>query len=279
MSGIPVSEWVAIAAALAAGGALTGFFSGLLGIGGGGILVPIIYEILRLLDVDLAVRMHVAVATSLAVIAPTAVSSFRSHKARGVVDLGVYRRMRPWVFVGVVCGVLLASSVGGETLKVFFVMFCGALAIKLFAGGDRFQFGTVLPGGLADVGVAMFTGFVATLIGNGGGAYVSGYMTLYGRSIHQAVATAAGFGPIIAIPAIIGYAIAGWSEPGLPPGSLGYVSVLGAAVIMPTAIVMAPVGVRVAHGMSRRRLEIAFALFLTAAGIRFAASLIANASG
>ena len=109
----------------------------------------------------------------------------------------------------------------------------------------------------------------------GGGAFITAFMTLYGRPIHQGVATSSGFGPIIAIPATLGFAWAGWDVAGLPPGSLGYVNLLGTAMIVPASVLAAPLGVRIAHGISRRKLELAFATFLAVVAARFLVSLLA----
>jgi uncharacterized membrane protein YfcA len=131
-----------------------------------------------------------------------------------------------------------------------------------------------MPGRAIDRGVGWVIGTVSALVGIGGGVQLTTYMTLYGRKIHQAVATGAGVGPIIAIPGALGYVWAGWGEASLlPPGSLGYVSLLGVAIVGPASVLAAPVGVRVAHGLSRRKLEIAFAIFLMLISIRFLISL------
>jgi uncharacterized protein len=113
-------------------------------------------------------------------------------------------------------------------------------------------------------------------MGVGGGAYVTAAMLLFGRSIHQAVGTAAGFGAFVALPALAGYIWAGWGAHGLLPGSLGFVSLIGAAAMMPASVLTAPLGVRLAHGLPRRKLEIAFALFLGLVGLRFLAAFILN---
>ncbi len=270
-----LQELAVLAAALLAAGLVTGVLSGLLGVGGGGILVPILYELFRVLGVDESVRMHLSVGTSLAIIIPTSFRSVLAHAKRGAVDMAVIRQIGPWVALGVVIGILIAASVPGVALKAVFVVSSVLLAYKLFSGASRWQLGTALPRQPVPSLVGLFTGLVSTLIGIGGGVYISGYMTMYGRVIHQAVATAAGFGPIIAIPAAIGYMIAGWGQTALlPPFSLGYVSLLGALIVAPAGVLAAPWGVRLAHGFPRRTLEIAFACFLSLVALRFTLSII-----
>jgi len=116
-------------------------------------------------------------------------------------------------------------------------------------------------------------GVVSTLMSIGGGVFITALMTFYGRPIQHAVATSSGFGPLISIPGALGFVWAGWHAAGLPPGSLGYVSLLGALIIIPTSVGAAPLGVRIAHGISRRKLELAFATFLLLVGVRFLVSL------
>lgn len=258
-----------LAAALLVAGAVVGFMSGLLGIGGGGILVPVLYETFTALGVDSSIRMHMALATSLAVIVPTSLRSFSSHRAKGSVDIAVLRRMGPWVVLGVGLGILTAGNVSGTVLKWVWVVFGSIMAAKMWFGRDDWRLGLDIP---ASFGVAIFAamvGYVSVLISIGGAAFIVAFMTLYGRPLLQAVGTSSGFGPLIAIPGVIGYIWVGWGAPGLLPLSVGYVSLLGAALIIPMSVLVAPLGVRMAHGISKRRLEQAFALFLFVVVVRF----------
>jgi uncharacterized membrane protein YfcA len=269
---IPWSEVLALAVSLVVGGIAVGFLAGLLGIGGGGIMVPILYELFAVIGVPDANRMHLSVATSLAVIIPTSIRSFRTHRAKGAVDEGVLTTMGPPVFLGVLVGIVIAAYVDGWVLKAVFAVISALIAAHLFAGG-RWKLGSDLPGANACRAVGALIGADSTLVGIGGGAQITAFMTLFGRPIHQAVGTASGFGPIIAIPAALGYVWAGWDVQELPWGSLGYVSLLGAALIIPTSVWAAPWGARTAHGLSRRSLELAFATFLAVMAVRFAWSL------
>ncbi|MDX2264837.1 MAG: sulfite exporter TauE/SafE family protein [Hyphomicrobiales bacterium] len=262
-----------LVAALIAGGLVTGVLAGLFGVGGGGILVPVLYELFRVIEVEESARMHLAVATSLAIIIPTSLRSFRSHHKRGAVDMAVIRALGPPVAVGVLLGAAIAAFVDGWFLKLVYVVSAVTLSVKFLAGGDRWRLSSDLPGEPVNSAVGAVIGAISTLIGIGGGVYVSSYMALFGRPIHQAVATSSGFGPIIAVPAVIGYVIAGWNAPDLPPASLGYVSLIGAAIVAPMSVLAAPIGVCIAHGASRRTLEIAFGVFLAAVATRFAIDL------
>lgn len=267
--GVPVGELAVMIGALVAGGLLTGFLVGLLGVGGGGIMVPVLYEVFSALAIDPAIRMHLAVGTALAVMIPTSLRSFMAHKRRGGVDMSLIKRLILPVFIGVVIGSVIAKYSHTTTLKWVWVVFGSLIALKMLFGRESWKLGDEIPKSrIVDLyGVAV--GTISTLMSIGGGAYITTMMTLYGRSIQQAVGTSSGFGPMIALPGMLGFVWAGWQHPGLPPGSIGYVSLLGAAAMIPASVLAAPLGARVAHGISRRTLELAFGLFVGTVVIRF----------
>jgi uncharacterized protein len=267
--GMPLSEVAWLTGILFAGGIAMGLLAGLLGIGGGGIAVPILYEVFAAIGVDPAVRMHLCIGTSLAIIIPTSMRSFMSHKAKGAVEIDIIRSMLAPVFVGVCIGVLVARVADESVMKGVWAGAATAMSLKLFLGRENWRLGDTIPGNPIRAVYGVFIGLVSTLMSIGGGAFITMMMTLYGRSILSAVATSSGFGPIIAVPATIGFIWAGWSEAGLPPGSLGYVNLLAAGVVIPASVLSAPLGVRLAHGISRRKLEIAFATFLAIVAARF----------
>lgn len=217
--------------------------------------------------------MHLALGTTLAVIAPTVLRSFAAHRARGAVDMGVVWRLGPWIALGVVAGTLIADRASSETLRWVWIAFGSALAIKMAIGRDDWRIADQLPRPPWLEAAALAIGMISTLMGIGGATFTVPLLTLHGRPLLQAVATATGIGPIIAIPGLIGYMWSGWDAAGLPPFSLGYVH-LGALLIAPLAVLAAPYGVRVAHGIPKRTLELAFAIFLAAVVSRFLASLM-----
>ncbi|MCC7253471.1 sulfite exporter TauE/SafE family protein [Hyphomicrobium sp.] len=263
--------WLVLA--LLAGGVMTGFLAGLLGIGGGGVLVPVLFETFTFLQVPDSVRMHLVLGTSFAVIVPTAISSFRAHLKKGAVDTAVVRRLAPFIVAGVLAGIALVSSVNGTVLKWVWIV-CGSfIAIKMALGRDDWRISNDVPDNAAIRVAAFAIGLVSTLMSIGGGMFLVSLFTLCGWSILKAVATSSGFGPLIAIPGLLGYVWAGWGNPELPPFSLGYVNVLGAAIIMSASVLAAPLGVRVAHGISRRKLELAFAVFLALVALRLLVSM------
>lgn len=260
--------------AIVVAGLLTGFLAGLLGIGGGGIVAPVLYEVFGVLGIDPAVRMHMAVGTSLAVMVPTTLRSFAAHRQRGGVDMGALKRLAPGVLAGVVLGAAIASYAPGPLLKAIWVTFAIVMSIKLAFGRDDWRLGDDLPKNPLVELFGVFVGTVSTLLSIGGGAFVTTMLTLYGRTIQRAVGTSAGIGALIALPGAIGLAWAGWGEPARPPLSIGYVSLIGAALMIPTSVLAAPYGARLAHGISRRSLELAFAALLATVGLRFLVSLV-----
>lgn len=272
--GYPLGDLVVPIAALLAGGLVMGVAAGLLGIGGGGILVPVFYEVFGIMGVDDAVRMHLCVATSMAVIIPTSISSIRTHRAKGAIDASVVRSLALPVIVGVCAGVLVAKFVKGDALKIIWVIAASVMSLKLMFGRESWVLGDAIPGQPFRTLFGLVVGTVSTLMSIAGGVFISNLMTLYGRPMQQAVGTASAFGPIVSIPATLGFIWAGWNAANLPPGSVGYVSLLGAAIVIPTSVAAAPYGARLAHRVSRRTLELAFAIFLATVGIRFVISLL-----
>jgi uncharacterized protein len=272
--GVPAGELALLVAALLAAGLVAGFLAGLLGIGGGGVLVPVLYEIFRVLDVDPGIRMHLTLGTTLAVIAPTALRSFATHRAKGAVDIDLLKRVAPFIVVGVIAGVLTAKASSGVTLKWVWAIAAGLVALKMALGREDWRLGDHLPPSPWPEIAAVAIGLLSTLMSIGGATFTVPLLTLYGFAILPAVATASGIGPMIALPGVIGYAWAGWGTEGLPPVSVGYVNLLGLAIIAPVSVFAAPFGARLAHAIPRRRLELAFAAFLAVVSARFLIELL-----
>ena len=273
---VPVSsaELLSLALALAATGLVAGLLAGIFGVGGGGVIVPVMYQALGALGFSEAVTMHVALGSSLAIIIPTSIRSFQAHKARGAVDMAILKSWLVPMPLGVAAASFVAASVSGAGLRGIFAAIAFIIALRLLFNRQSWRLGTEVPGGAIRALVGGGVGFLSALMGVGGGVLSNTFMTVYGRPIHQAVATASGVGVLIAVPGTIGYMAAGWGAPGLPPFSIGYVNLLGVAIVMPLSLLMAPLGVRIAHALSKRQLETAFGLFLLLMSARFAYSLL-----
>jgi uncharacterized membrane protein YfcA len=269
---IPMGELALLVGVLLAAGMVTGVLAGLLGIGGGSIIVPVLYDTFRVLGVDDAVRLHLAVGTSLAIIVPTSFRSLQAHRAKGTVDMALVRGMALPVILGVMLGAIVARYSDGAVLKTVWIVCAILISLKLYFGAG-WRLGDDIPGNPSRFVYGGFVGLASVLMSIGGGAFITAYMTVYGRSILQAVATSSAFGPLISIPGVIGFAWAGWNADGLPPGSLGYINLIGAVIVAPASVLVAPLGVRIAHGISKRKLELAFATFLALLSARFLVSL------
>lgn len=260
--------------AAAVSGAASGLLAGIFGIGGGAILVPIFYQVLGILQVDEAVRMHIAVGTSLAIIIPTSISSFNAHRARGAVDMELLKRFLIPVPIGVILASVTAAYISSEGLRGVFAAITLVVGLRLLFNREHWRLGTDLPRNPALSVIGVLLGYFSTLMGIGGGVLNNTFMTLFGRPIHQAVATSAGMGVMIAIPGTIGYIWAGWGVPGLPVASTGYVNWIGVALIIPVALMVTRLGVRIAHALKKRHLEIGFGLFCLFVSARFIISLL-----
>lgn len=273
--GYPIGELVWLAALIIAAGALTGIFSGLFGIGGGSVIVPVLYEVFRVLGVPEDLRMQLCIGTSLAIIVPTTYRSYLMHKQRGAVIPQVVRLWTVPAIAGVIIGSLTAAYAPGTVFKIAFVIFASFISIRMFAGGDRWSLGNDLPGRGPLSFYGFITGLFSTLVGVSGGAVSNAVLTMYGQSMQRAVATSAGVGVPITIAGTLGYMLAGWKYvPQLPPLSIGFVSVIGVVLMAPVSSYTASYGVRLAHWLPRRKLEIGFGLFLMVASLRFLVSLI-----
>ena len=258
-----------MAALMAGAGALSGVLAGLFGIGGGAVLVPILVEFLGFMGVEQAVRVQVAIGTSLAIIVPTSIRSFLAHQKRGAPDTALLKSWRLVVPVGVLAASFVVAFVSGGVLKLVFALVALAIAGKMLFGGAAWQVAPDLPRQPWRGGSGFVIGFVSTFMGIGGGNLNNVLMTSCGRSIHQAVATSAGLGVLIAVPGCVAYIVLGWGNPALPPFSLGYVNLLAVVVVAPLTMAVAPMGVRIAHSLSKRRMEILYGAFLTLVAVRF----------
>jgi len=273
IAGHSLTEIAFLAAALAGAGALTGILAGVFGVGGGALIVPVLYELFRILDVPEETRMPLCVGTSLAVIIPTSLRSFRAHRARGAVDMKI---LRAWVvptILGVLVGSFVARYAPPVLFKIAFITIAGLAATRLILN-LKWHLGDAVPEGPTLTIFGFVNAFLSALMGIGGGQLATMFMTFYGRTIHQAVATSSGVGVLISIPGAIGFVLAGWDKPFLPPLSLGFVSLIGLAAFAPVSVLTAPLGVRIAHALTKRKLEMAFGIFLLLVSLRLLSSML-----
>ena len=272
--GAGLNELLWLALAIVIGGVVTGLLAGLFGVGGGAVIVPVLYEVFRILGVPEAVHMQLCIGTSFAIILPTTIRSYLTHREKGLV---VGRVIRLWALpavIGVTCGAAIAAFAPPAVFKIAFVVLALFIATKFLFAGDRWNLGTDLPGTVPMTAYGFGIGLAGSLMGISGGSLSNIVLTLYGKSIHQAVATSAGLGVPITIVGTIGYILAGWHDRALlPPFSLGFVSLIGVVIMAPVSSLAAPYGARLAHRLSRRTLELAFSFFLLLIAARFLVSM------
>ncbi|GAA0373343.1 sulfite exporter TauE/SafE family protein [Bowmanella denitrificans] len=251
-----------LAAMMLATGVVAGLLAGLLGVGGGIVIVPVLDTALGIYGIDPAIRMHVAVATSLTCIIFTSVSSTRAHHAKGAVDLALAKVWGPGVLMGSLLGAVGAAYVDSQVLAALFGVVALIVALKMLLPLDGLTLSRDVPRGLAAPFPPLAIGGLSSMMGIGGGTLSVPVLTLMSQPIHRAVGTAALFGLLISLPGAVGFAISGWGDSRLPPASLGYINLIGVALIAPVTVVVAPFGARLAHRLAKRHLSMLFGFFL-----------------
>jgi len=262
-----LTELLPLIAILAVSGVVAGFVAGMLGVGGGIVTVPVLEYSLRFADVPEEYRMHIAVATSLAAIIPTSISSARSHHARGAVDWTLARAWAIPMLLAAFAGSLLASHAPLPVLAGIFGTVALLIALKMLLPVDELRVSDHVPRGAGGAALATLIGGVSAMMGIGGGTLAVPALNLCGYPIHRAVGTASLFGFLIGVPGTVGYLLAR-PPVEMPWSTVGYVSLIGLAVIAPGSMLTAKLGARTAHSLSRRRLAQAFGVFLLLVGSR-----------
>jgi uncharacterized membrane protein YfcA len=260
-----MTDILLLVAALAATGAFAGLVAGMFGIGGGVVMVPAMYYAFTALGYHDDKVMHVAVGTSLAVIVATSLRSVAAHAKRGAVDFPVLRAWAPWIVGGTLIGSVIADQVSGRALTGLFGGMALILSLQFFFGRPDWKLRDDLPGGPARAGLGGLIGLLSAMMGIGGGVFGVTLMTLCGKTIHRAVATAAGFGVAIGVPGAIGYIVNGWGDDAVPY-SLGHVNLPGFALLAGSAFFVAPIGARLAHDLPAKTLKRFFAIGLVVVG-------------
>ena len=257
-----------------AAGCATGFAAGLFGIGGGIITVPVLYAVFHALAVPEEPSLKAAIGTSLAVILVTSILSLATHHSAGHVDRRVLFGWGPWIAAGAAIGGVVTRWVPVELLAGVFVIGAFVIAFRRVAPKKTAKKPDIdLNAAILKVPVGVGAGVFSALLGLGGGAVGVLVMTLAGRTMHQAIATSAGFGLAVALPGAIGFIVSGWGAEGLPLASLGYVNLPAFAAVALTAGLMAPIGARMAHRLNAGLLSRIFAIYVVVAAIALGADI------
>lgn len=253
---------------------LAGVMAGLLGVGGGIVLVPMLFWLFSFTDFPHEIFMHMAVATSLATIIFTSISSARAHSKRGAVDLSLLRLWAPGLMVGALTGGLVSRFIDASGLKVIFGCIALLVAVNM-ARPKPVVLSQQLPQRRAiHVAISGVTGLLSSLMGIGGGTLSVPILSAFSVEVRRAVGTASAFGVVIAVPAVAGFVVSGWGVEGRPPLSLGYVNVAAALIILPFTVGFAPVGARIAHAIDTIWIKRVFAAFLFLTAIRMLLSAL-----
>ena len=262
MSALPLTEILSLLAAVLAAGLVGGVIAGLFGVGGGTVIVPALFYAFSVLGLGGESNLLVAIGTSLMTIVATALRSLGAHRAHGAVDEVVLKTWTPWVGFGALIGAAIAGFTSMEGLAIVYGVCLAIVAAQMGLLPERVTLAKDLPTGWGRRGVGTGIGLLSAMMGVGGGSFGGMLMTLCGRPIHQAVATASGFGVAIGAAATVGFVIFGWDAPGRPPLSLGYVNVPAAVLMGLLTTLVAPWGARLAHRLDKRVLRRAFAVYL-----------------
>ncbi|MCF6329481.1 MAG: sulfite exporter TauE/SafE family protein [Henriciella sp.] len=267
------AEYAILILALVACGLFSGLVAGLFGIGGGAVIVPVLFFLFSGLGFDQTAQ-HVAVATSLATIILTSARSVMAHHRRSAVDWTIIKTWSPWIVLGAVLGMSVASRISGAALTLLFGVVAFLLAAQLYFGRPGWRLAEAMPGGFVRAGLGSGIGALSALMGIGGGTFGVSLMTVCGRTMHTAVATGAGFGVAIGLPAALAAIPAGWDVAARPPFSLGYVNVPAFVLISVFTVLMAPVGAKLAHALDAGLLKKLFAVLLVIVAVRMIWSAI-----
>lgn len=257
-----------LAAGLLITGAIAGVLAGLLGVGGGIVIVPVLIIVAELFNIDDGIAMLLVVGTSLATIIPTSISSARAHHKRGAIDSDILRGWMPAIFVGALIGGIASKFIGSAGLTLVFGVVALVVSINL-ALPKTLTLAAAPPKSRAkQSAIALPIGFTSALMGIGGGTLSVPVMSMLSVPVHRAVATASVFGLAISVPAVCGFIWAGLGVEGRPPGSVGYVNLPAAVTLFSMSVFTAPYGAKIAHLMEPRKLKLAFAVFLAISAAR-----------
>lgn len=250
-----MTEWLLGYLAL---GAVAGFFAGLLGVGGGAIMVPVLALMFAAQGFAQEHLMHLALGTSMAAIVFTSISSLRAHHQHGAVVWPIVRAIAPGIVVGTLAGAQVASRVPTKPLAIFFAVFIGYVAVQMVLNVKP-RPSRQLPGSAGMFGVGAFIGGISALVAIGGGSLSVPFMTWCNVKMHNAIGTSAAIGLPIALAGSVGYMISGYAATGLPAGSFGFIHLPALAACVATSMLVAPFGARAAHSLPVATLKKIFA--------------------
>ena len=259
--------------ALVATGVFAGILAGLLGVGGGIVIVPVLFFLFQSFGVSPESAMLVATATSLATIVPTSISSIRSHNKKGNVDFELLKRWSVFILIGVLAGSWLVTRVEGTLLTILFGVIATLSALNMLFRTGKSALYPKLPNTAGQTVMGSCIGFFSAMVGIGGGTISVPLLTLYNYPTHKAIGTAAAIGLIISLPGALTMMILGSTPIDAPAGTFGLVNLFGFICIVPLTVIFAPVGASLAAKLDAAKLKKIFALVLLFTGLRMLAQL------
>jgi uncharacterized protein len=265
---LALAEIIPLVLGIMATGGVAGILSGLLGVGGGIVIVPVLFWVFGFLGLPAGLGMQVAVASSLVTVAVTAYSSARAHHRRGAVDMGILRLWAPFMALGALAGGAMAGLVSGRVLLALFGGVAVLVAWNMARPRTRILAPALPTATGAQPAMAGAVGLVSAMMGIGSGTLGVPLMAAFSVPIHRAVGTAAALGLVIGLPASLAMVVAGWNAEGRPPASLGYVNLVAVGLIVPLSVACAPLGARMAHALEPVWIKRAFAVFLAITSLR-----------
>lgn len=255
-------------------GVIGGLIAGLFGVGGGIVIVPILFWIFTSLNFPNEILMHMAIGSSLATIIPTSVSSARAHYQRGSIEIDIIKKWAPGIFLGAIIGGLSGKYFSVNELKYLFASIAFLVALNMFFK-EPLRLGNNFPKSrLLNIIMSSLIGLVSSLMGVGAGTLGVPALVALSVPIHKAIGTAAALGLFIAVPATLGLAFSGFNIPNRPPMSIGYVNLIAFFIMFPLTVFFAPVGVKLAHRINQRALKSIFGVFLIITSIKMLSSII-----
>ncbi|PPC78684.1 hypothetical protein C4K68_04050 [Pokkaliibacter plantistimulans] len=263
-----MSEWLPVIIGLLGTGVVAGVLAGLLGVGGGIVIVPVLYWLFQHLGISAPTAMSVATATSLATIVPTSISSIRSHHKRGNVDFDLLKLWSPAIILGVILGASVSTHISGHWLTLMFGIIAMLVAINMLFRSKAAPLAQSLPGTWAQRFMGGCVGLLSVMVGIGGGTLGVPLLTSFNVAAHRAVGTAAAFGLLIALPGVITMLVTGSAPADAPVGTLGLVNLPGFALIVPLTVLCAPLGVALGQKLDQAMLKKIFAVCLAFTGTR-----------
>ncbi|QDF27559.1 sulfite exporter TauE/SafE family protein [Halarcobacter anaerophilus] len=264
-----MNELLVLVPILLVSGVVAGLLAGLLGIGGGIVIVPMLYHIFIYMKIDISIAMPLAIGTSLSTIVVTSIISARSHHKKGGIDWDLSKRWIPFVILGVFIGAFSSKFIDGNSLKFMFGILLLVVSLNMIISSFKsLVIAKSLPGKVGQSIFATLLGWFSSLLGIGGGTLMVPLLSLFSFPIHKAVSTASLFGLIISIPATAGYIIVGWNVENLPFASTGYINWIAFIILVPMTMFFAPYGVKLAYKLNVKQLKLAFAIFLACVGLK-----------